>query len=309
MADPLERLTNLLALLLETREPLTQDRIAAELAHQYPADLVARRGAFERDKAMLRAEGIPIETVTTADGGTAYRIDRRRYELADLGLMADETRALQVAVATVHLGTTWGEDALLKLDADGATATGTAAALGSLDALPILFQANVERAAVAFDYRGTTRNLDPYGLVSRDGFWYVVGRDHARNELRTFRVDRIDGAIDIGEPGSFTPPVGFLPADALLSDPKAFGDSTAEAIVLVDAGHAARLLRELGESAVRERRDDGSIVFAVPCANRWAFRSWLLGFMEHAEVLAPQDVRAEIVDWLQAIVDAGSVRR
>ena len=306
MADPLERLTNLLALLLETREPLTQDRIAAELANQYPVDLIARRGAFERDKAMLRGEGIPIETVTTADGGTAYRIDRRRYELADLGLTPDETRALQVAVATVHLGTAWGEDALLKLDVDAATPTGTAAALGSLEALPVLFQANTERAAVTFGYRGTTRNLDPYGLVSRDGFWYVVGRDHARDQMRTFRVDRIDGTIDVGGPGTFTAPVGFVPADALLSDPKAFGDSDAEATVLVDAGHAARLLRELGEGAVRERRDDGSMVFAVPCANRWAFRSWLLGFMEHAEVLAPADVRAEVIEWLQAIADAGS---
>lgn len=321
MADPLERLTNLLALLLETREPLTQDRISHELAGQYPADAVARRGAFERDKALLRAEGVPIESVTTADGGTAYRIDRSRFELADLGLTPAETRALQVAVATVHLGTGWGEDALLKLDAQSvpdvsdsgltaapspAMAVGAMAAPASADVLPVLFDANSQRAPVTFAYRGASRTVDPYGLVSRNGFWYLVGRDHDRNDVRTFRVDRMTGDISTGNAGSYTTPPGFDPSAALVKDARALGDGPSEALVLIDAGHASRVLVDLGESAVRDRREDGDVVFAVPCANLWAFRSWLLGFLEHAEVLAPPTVRADVVDWLTAIAEPAS---
>jgi proteasome accessory factor B len=334
VADPLERLTNLLAVLLETREPLTQDRITHELAGQYPADAVARRGAFERDKALLRAEGVPIESVTTADGGTAYRIDRSRFELADLGLTPAETRALQVAVATVHLGTGWGEDALLKLDAGGSgtardrargdrddpdrddpdrevppadvsVAVGAMAAPSSAQILPALFDANSRRAAVTFGYRDATRTVDPYGLVSRDGFWYLVGRDHDRDDVRTFRVDRITGDVVTGDAQAFTPPVGFEPAKALVKDARALGDGPSAAIVLVDAGHASRVLADLGESAVRERRADGAIVFTVPCANLWAFRSWLLGFLEHAEVLEPLAVRSQVIAWLTAVVEAG----
>ena len=68
MSDPLERLTNLLALLLHTREPLTLDQIANALAGQYPEEPAARRGAFERDKVVLRSEGIPVEqTVLRGD--------------------------------------------------------------------------------------------------------------------------------------------------------------------------------------------------------------------------------------------------
>ncbi len=62
MADPLERLTNLVALLLETRQPLTLEQIADALAGQYPEGAAARHGAFERDKAMLREGGVPLET-------------------------------------------------------------------------------------------------------------------------------------------------------------------------------------------------------------------------------------------------------
>jgi hypothetical protein len=51
MADQLERTTNLLALLLESRVPLTLDDIVNQLGDQYPTGHAAMRGAFERDKA------------------------------------------------------------------------------------------------------------------------------------------------------------------------------------------------------------------------------------------------------------------
>jgi hypothetical protein len=35
------------------------------------------------------------------------------------------------------------------------------------------------------------------------------------------------------------------------------------------------------------------------------FRAWLLGFVEHAEVLDPPEVRAEIVGWLSGMIDHG----
>jgi predicted DNA-binding transcriptional regulator YafY len=35
------------------------------------------------------------------------------------------------------------------------------------------------------------RVVDPYGLVCRSGYWYLVGYCHLRSDLRTFRLDRI----------------------------------------------------------------------------------------------------------------------
>ena len=97
MAEPLERLTNLLALLLETSQPLTLQQIGNELRGQYPAKDAALRGAFERDKAVLRDVGVPIEQRVLSGsqaGQTAYWIDRSRYELAGLELTDDERQAL-----------------------------------------------------------------------------------------------------------------------------------------------------------------------------------------------------------------------
>jgi predicted DNA-binding transcriptional regulator YafY len=311
VADPLERLTNVIALLLETREPLTLDQIADALAGQYPAGEVARRGAFERDKAVLRAEGVPIVTEVLGSeqaGRTGYRIDRDRYELR-LDLSPEETRALQMAVATVRLGVAWGDDALLKLGVpDGDAGGGPVAALPSLPTLPTLFDANTVRATVRFRYGGKARRVDPYGLLARNGFWYVVGHDHGSGERRTFRVDRIEGNVTMGEPGAFQVPEGFDLAAAVPEDPKTIGVDGGAAVALVEVAplRAGTVIRELGEAAVAERRDDGSVVMQVPCANIGAFRSWVLGLLDAAVVLSPPEVRADIEAWLAAVAQGSS---
>ena len=203
MVDALERVTNLLALLLETRRPLTLDEIAAELP-AYPASLTARRGAFERDKAMLRDLGIPIGSEVLAGsqaGATGYWIDRDRYELRGLELSTDERQALQVAVAAVRSGD--ARFGLLKLGGAVAGEAAVVTNVPTLDALPTLREAAAARANVRFDYRGTPREVDPYALLLREGFWYVIGFDAGHAEVRTFRVDRIEGDVKVGAAGSF----------------------------------------------------------------------------------------------------------
>jgi len=307
VADPLERLTNLVALLLEAREPLTLEQIADALGGQYPTGETARRGAFERDKAALRDGGVPIETEVlggTRAGSTGYRIDRRRYELR-LDLTPDETRALQMAVAAVHLRPDWSADALLKLGAadetDGADTT-PSAMLSSLPSLPLLFEASTRRATVQFRYNGRARAVDPFGLLTRDGFWYVAGFDHGSGEQRTFRVDRIQSDVTMGVAGAFVVPPDFDLAHVLPEDPKAMG-APREAVVAVSAIRANKVAREVGEDAVVERRPDGSMLVRVPCGNLPAFRSWVLGLLDDAVVVGPAEVRADVATWLAAIAE------
>lgn len=307
VADALERVTNLLALLLETREPLTLEQIAGELG-AYPSGPSALRGAFERDKAVLRDIGVPIETEVLSGqqaGRTGYRIDRGRYELAGLTLTTEERQALQLAVAAIRSGD--ARFGLLKLGGSVAGDAPVVTNVPTLDALPALREAAAARAVVRFDYRGEPRELEPYALLLREGFWYVIGHDRHRADRRTFRVDRIDGEVIAGEPGAFERPAGFDARAAFPSDPKELGDGAATARVLVDAARARFVVDEVGEDAVVARHADGAVELDVACANLDAFRSWVLGLGAHAEVLGPPAARAEIVDWLRAL--AGEVRR
>ena len=57
--------------------------------------------------------------------------------------------------------------------------------------------------------------------------------------------------------------------------------------MLVDSSRVGTALKQLGDDVDRERRPDGSMVFTVPVMNHDAFRSFVLGFLEHAELLEP----------------------
>jgi len=305
MADRVERLTNLLALLLETPEPLSLVQIAGELGGQYPDSKTARRAAFERDKAVLRDIGVPIEQeiVGGADAGqTRYWIDRSRYEMDGLDLDDDEMRALQVAMAATRPDSASGQDALWKLGGGVIDQrSSVTAVVPELDELPTLREAVAERRTADFRYNDVDRVVDPWGLLLRNGYWYLIGFDHGRGERRTYRIDRITGRVDIGadrEP--FERPDDFDPRAAFPEDPKQIGadPDLPDALVRIDRPRADAAVRDLGEDRVFDRRPDGAVDVLVPCANLPAFRSWLLGHLEHAEVLEPASVRADVVAFL-----------
>ena len=319
MADRVERLTNLLALLLESPRPMTLVEIADKLDGQYPEADRARRGAFERDKSALRDLGVPLDTDVIAGGPTAgstqYAIDRSKYELDDLDLDGDEMRALQVAVAAVRTNSSAGRDALWKLggglgESDIGAGVAVSAVVPDRPELPTIRHAVASRSAMSFPYRGEQRRIDPWGLLLRGGFWYVVGHDHARDAQRTFRIDRFDNGVDgieMGEAGSFERPASFDPRSAFPADPKQIGHAAGdgiEAIVHIDAVRAAAIEREVGVDRVVDRRADGSIRVRVPASNIAAFRSWLLGLLDHAVVVEPPDVRAAVVAWLESVAKA-----
>jgi proteasome accessory factor B len=304
MADALERITNLLALLLEARQPLTFEQINHELVPAYEGTPGAMRAAFERDKAALRDVGVHLETEVLLGedaGRTGYRIDRNRYELRDLHLTDEERRALQVAVAASR-----NSDArfgLLKLGGEATDEAATIATLTVLEDLPILREAAAQRASIGFLYRGTARSLDPYAILLREGRWYVIGQDHHHGEIRTYRVDRIESDVAVGDAGSFERPPGLDIRTVFPGDPKELGEGRRDAVVRVDPPRAILVAAEFDPARVRHL-DGGSIEVTVPCTNLDAFRSWVLGLGRHAEVLEPPDIRAHVVDWLRAVVAA-----
>ena len=53
-----------------------------------------------------------------------------------------------------------------------------------------------------------------------------------------------------------------------------------------------------------EERPDGSVVVTMAVTNRDNFRSFVLTFLDHAEVLEPADLRDDVVAWLEAQVGA-----
>ena len=308
-----ERMLNLMALLVARSTPLTLKQIRHELGDHYPPNDSAARASFERDKAELRKLGIPIDLVTLGGaeaGEGAYSIDRRSFELSDLGLTPVERDALQMALATVRLGAEAGDEALWKMGGERLLA-GRVTSINlqmSDELLESLADGVTQSRTMTFTYNGERREVDPYGLLARGGHWYLIGFDHLRQAQRVFRVDRIEGEIVAGKKNTFTRPAGFDPRKAVPTEQEMLalgGEAPRRAVVRVDSTLANRVAEELGEGAIVRRGDDGSIDFQVPCANLDVFRTWLLAMVDRAEVLEPLDVRQHIVEWLEDLVRLG----
>ena len=313
-SDKLERLMNLTAALLDAERPLTADGIAARVTG-YAEGKEAFRRTFERDKEELRQLGIPISMAVIPGSypeEVGYSIERSAYELPDPGLEPDELAALRLALQAVRVGELRGDgsEALWKLGGlvdpdglvDGSPVGGAAvASLPPDPSLVPLFSAVLERRVARFAYRGgggdAVRVVEPWRLDYRRGRWYLTAFDHDRGEERNFRLDRIQGAVELDEPGTFTGP----PAEAAAEpdQPWAYGEGEAVTAVLrVDGAQARWALDQLGEAGVLEVADDGATTFAVPVTSWPAFRSFVLSFLDHAEVVGPEDLRADVVAWL-----------
>ncbi len=181
---------------------------------------------FERDKTELRDLGIPLQT--PADGSDGYRILPGEFALPNLSFSPAETAALGLAArlweTTVLAGP--GSNAIRKIrDAAGAPQVdqrSQAAALlqprvrtGDPAFSPIYAAVRAGRA-LTFDYRkdptgqASPRNVQPWGLVSFRGRWYLVGFDTDKGAGRTFRLSRISGKVQaVGRAGAAKAPDGL----------------------------------------------------------------------------------------------------
>jgi len=305
MANRLERLLNLTAALLNASHPLTSADIAEQVpGYPDPEDKATFRRAFERDKESLRDMGIPLDLVELPGidpPEQGYRIKRDAYALRDPGLDPDELAAIHLATAAVRMEGLPGTEAIWKLGgAPTAAADGAAlAALPTIPQLVPLFSAVADRAPVGFGYRGEGRTVDPHRLSFSRGRWYLDGYDHDRAAERQFRLDRIEGDVTVGASGSFERP--DAPSDRATQPWELGVDPPVTALVRIEGDQAGWALDHLGDVVIVERGDDGSIVVELTVTNRDAFRSFVVGFLEHAEVLAPPELRDELIAWLELV--------
>ena len=228
-ASRTERLLNLLIALLNTTYGLRRSELRDKVYRDSTSTDVAFGRMFERDKGELRHFGFEVETVTDKGWGsddpatTRYRIGKESNRLPDVSLTPAECTVLILAAQLwehAALGSA-AVNAVRKLQASG----------GLVDAeLPAGVQPRIRPAGQAFEdlvaamhaqhpvsfryLAGSTgkeeeRLVEPWGLGSRFGQWYLVAQDRTRGDKRFFRLSRLTSAVTVLEKESFTPPADF----------------------------------------------------------------------------------------------------
>ncbi len=315
-----ERLLNLVLCLLYTRRPLPKSRIR-DIVPQYgtAASDEAFDRMFERDKDELRELGIPLVTEDIGsvwDDEQGYRIDRREYALPDIAFEPDELAVLGLASRTWAHASLAGPaaQALRKLKAagierDGDSLVGIEPRLGTSEpAFDAVKNAVVGQQTIEFGYRRSgegevrVRRVQPWGLASWHGRWYLTGHDLDRDAPRVFRLSRIDGEVRrVGRPGGYAVPADHSAREMIRTT---VGEQTPRT--------AALRVREGRGQSLRRRATPGS---GTPATGPWtsleitftdadAFADEVSGYGPDVVVDEPQDVRDLVIQRLRGAIEA-----
>jgi predicted DNA-binding transcriptional regulator YafY len=204
MYSPTTRLLSVLEL-LQSRKQMS----GSEIARRLEVDPRTVR----RYIVMLQDMGIPVEAERGPYGSyqlqRGHRIPPLMFTDAEataltLGLVAIREFRFPVEVAAVESALAKTERVMPEKLLQQARALQETITF-HLDFLPsrvennfvaILSSAVQQRQQVHLRYRSwdgeeSARDFDPYGIVFNEGFWYTAGYCHLRQDLRTFRLDRI----------------------------------------------------------------------------------------------------------------------
>ncbi len=317
-----ERLLNLLITLLVSRSYVTKERIRSVVEQYRDAGDEAFEKMFERDKDELRSLGVPIEVGyldRAFEDEPGYRIERSAFELPEIDLEPDEAAVIGLAARVwQHAGLASATtDALVKLKAAGVTVD--RAALSSVapqltvtePTFETFWAATQQRTPVAFEYRtaassqSTERHLQPWGVASFRGRWYVVGLDTDRGAPRLFRLSRVQGTVRTTDrPGAYEVPEG--------TDIHALTESLAPALaehrahLLVRQGAAVGLRRQA--TAVEDHAPDGWDRVEVTYGRTDAMADEVLAYGADVVVEEPEDLRDLVVGRLRRVAAEGAAR-
>lgn len=253
MADKkAERLINLTIALLATNRYLKKSEIFRTV-DGYSGSGEAMDRMFERDKNELRSLGIDIsigDLDPLFDDEPGYRIFRDSYSFQLKDLEPADVAILSVA-AKLWNDSVLGEDAqssLVKLESLGLTRNSETDLIFSYryedpnQNLARIESAIVNSKTIRFLYKDSTesREVEPYKIFLWKGFWYFIGKDLAKNDLRSFKLSRIKGLVEETKK-EFKPPFNFDVAEYL---PKS---EVYEVMLMIPEGKAA-VLRNMGET-------------------------------------------------------------
>lgn len=310
-----ERIVNLTICLLSARRFLPKSQIR-EIVEGYAglSDAAFER-TFERDKDELRALGVPVETGHNEllfDDEAGYRIRRDDFEFPPVDFTPDEATALGAAARVWQQASVAEQtvSALAKLRAAGVEPdTHRLAALAPAvtadePAFEAIWRATLQRRRVSFRYRGgdQDRVIEPWSVTWRKGRWYVLGRDLGRSEPRMFKMSRITSEAVLGDQaGAYQVPEVDLAELARRLEPAGPGRS---ALVAVRDGHAPLLTRRSQPASTSLALPQGFSAWRVPYATGPELVAEVCAAGTHALVLEPIALRAQVVEQLQAVVDA-----
>lgn len=163
-------------------------------------------------------------------------------------------------------------------------------AIRRLKRVHLTYQGNANTGA-------TTREVDPYALAFRQGWWYMIGFCHLRGSVRVFRVDRIQHLAV--QDASFQIPEGFDAREYLEFE---FQPTAPVAIRLCFRPDFAYLaLNTPARWESMSRAEDGSAIVTITLPDLVMAGVFTMSYGPAVTALEPEALRRLLADWSKQI--------
>jgi predicted DNA-binding transcriptional regulator YafY len=148
----------------------------------------------------------------------------------------------------------------------------------------------------------TSRLFDPYELSLVDDGWYAFGYCHRATKIRMFAVQRVRSVSETGE--TFDRPADFRAGDHMKGSFRAMRGEGSYDVVLRFGSQAAGWIREKQwhPSQMCEEQPDGSLIVRFHVNELLNVRRWAMYWGADCEVMAPPELREQIMHEVRQIV-------
>lgn len=301
--NPIERVLNLLTLLLRADAPMTREQIVSAMARgesPYPVDEDPQRQLFTSDKNVITRDlGIPVRAMAAVGseaGQTRYFIHEDDMCVPDIDLTDEELSVLSLALESLHQSVPQAGEALMKFD-------------GHLSSSPIsvniglplivvrLSEAAKYHQVIRAEYSGAVVDIEPIRVVFDKGTWYVVAFQRSDKRLHAIRCSQLGDELEVleDEPSNTRRRPSERELRRLLH-----AAEQDEFVASVRVDHLGASMSWWDRRVIEtEPLLDGGLRISVAVDDRARFRGWLLGLGTHAVVEGPVDLRDHVQSWLQ----------
>jgi proteasome accessory factor C len=331
--EKLIRQLSLISYLMAERRPVTAPEIRRDVEGYsvMNEDAFARR--FYADRSELEALGIVLAVEKPQDGQVEqenYSLPPENFHLPPIAFTDDELAALGTALQLLDgefayaeplrlalQQISWGRPSPLSSPVQRTVALGITGAAGGHEIsqrLAKIETAIFRRKTIVFDYYTMerdelgTRRVDPYQLLYQGGQFYVVGRSHERDAIRVFRLSRIRGKVGYATKAEhdFQRPREFDSRAYANRIQWQFGEPVGQAEVWISGRIAWQIERHFGRYGefVAADTDGGrDRLFQTQYANARQLIAWVLGLGDHARIIGPPELLAEIQERVRMLIE------
>jgi predicted DNA-binding transcriptional regulator YafY len=324
--EKLIRQLSLISYLMAERRPVTALEIRRDVEGYsgMNEDAFARR--FYADRSELESLRIQLTVDRPADGAAEqenYSLRSENFHLPAIEFSDEELAALQAAL---HLldgkfayaeplrlalqQITWGRPSPLRAPEQQSVALAITASADGHELSVRL--AKIETAifrnkTITFDYYTMARDevgsrrVDPYHLLFQGGEFYLLGHAHEREQIRVFRLSRIQGKVSYATKAEhdFRRPADFDPREYAGRAEWQLGECQGTAEVLLGERIAWQIERHFGRfgdivAAGEEGHSPGDKLLRTSYSSARMIVSWVLGLGENARLLGPPELVEEL---------------